>query len=64
VWLGPVASVVLPPSALLNTDASPLHLRQSPVLGQILCLVLGQDHVPVLIAAVLVFLGVIDLHFE
>jgi hypothetical protein len=59
--LGPVARVVLPATALLYTNVSPLDLGQSSVLGQVSRMLLGEDYVPVLELAVLVLLGVVDL---
>lgn len=55
--------VVLPASALLNSQVSPLKLRQSSVLGKVSCMILGENDVSVLELAVLVLLRVFNLLF-
>jgi hypothetical protein len=61
VGLGLVRSVVLPSSALLDTQVAPLELSQSSVLGEVSGVILGEDDVSVLVLAVLVLLRVFNL---
>lgn len=57
-------SVVLPSSALLNTNTSPLSFSQGSVLGQTSHTFLGKNHMTVLVLSILVLFGVIDLELE
>ncbi len=59
--LGLVACVVLPAATLLDTNVSPLKLRQSSVLGEVSGRILGQDYVSVLVLSILVLLRVFYL---
>ncbi len=59
--LGAVGAVVLPPPALLHHQImSPVVLGEQ-ALGEGLGHLLGEDDVAVLVAAVLVLLGILDL---
>ena len=61
VGLRSVASIMLPSTTLLHTNATPLRLREGAVLGQVLGHLLCQDYVAVFKFTILIFLTVINL---